>query len=82
MVTLAPAEFASWSDARAELLMEKKKPLKAQLSAELAAAANDEEREEITAAFNSREKALEHEIDHKPLDLHLELGVSYNFLSK
>ena len=57
-VTLQPAEFASWGDARSELILEGKRPMKAQLQAELAAAADDHAREEITAAFASREKAL------------------------
>ena len=61
-VTLAPAEYASWSDARSEMMVEMKKPLKAQLQAELAAAADDTAREEITAAFGAREKALEHDL--------------------
>ena len=43
-------------------MIEAKRPLKAQLQAELAAAASEEAREEITAAFASREKALEHDI--------------------
>lgn len=108
-VSVQPAEFASWGDARSELMIERtpscansnsptqppcppsevrsfvstvKRPLKAQLSAELSAAASDETRSEITAAFASREKALEHELDHKPLDVHLTLDVSYNFLSR
>lgn len=59
-----------------------KRPLKAQLAAELSAAASDEARSEITAEFASREKALEHELDHKPLDVHLTMDVSYNFLSR
>ena len=37
-------------------------PLKAQLSAELAAAPDDAAREEITQAFAAREKALEHDL--------------------
>jgi hypothetical protein len=53
-------------------------PMKAQLQAELASAADDTAREEITAAFASREKALEHDIDHRPLETHLTLEVSYN----
>jgi hypothetical protein len=61
-VTLAPAEYASWSDARSEMMIEMKRPLKAQLSAELAAAPNDEARDEITQAFAAREKALEHDL--------------------
>ena len=58
------------------------RPLKAQLQAELSTAANDDEREQITSAFASREKALEHDLDHKPMDVHMEIAVSYNFLSK
>ena len=59
-----------------------RRPLKAQLTAELAAAADDDQRETITAAFASREKALEHDLDHKPMDVHMTIDVSYNFLSK
>lgn len=43
------------------------RPLKAQLQAELAAAADDSERDAIQSAFASREKALEHDLDHKPM---------------
>ena len=57
-------------------------PLKAQLQTELAEAADDEARAEITAAFAAREKALEHDLDHKPMDLHMTIDLSYNFLSK
>lgn len=81
-VSITPAEFSSWSDARAELLTEAKRPLKAQLEAEMAAAANESEQRQIRAAFDQREKAIEHEIDHKPLEMHLSLGVAYNFLTK
>ena len=38
--------------------------------------------EEITAAFAAREKALEHDLDHKPMDVHMTVDLSYNFLSK
>ena len=69
-VTLQPAEYASWSDARADLMVECKRPLKAQLSAELAAAEaageSDKARDEITAAFAAREKALEHDLGACP----------------
>ena len=43
--------------------------MKAQLQAELAAAPDDGTRENITAAFAAREKALEHDIDHKPMEV-------------
>ena len=58
------------------------RPLKAQLQAELSAAGSEDAREEIQAAFAAREKALEHDLDHKPMDVHLTIDMSYNFLSK
>ena len=81
-VTLQPAEYSNWSEARSELIVEAKRPLKAQLQAELAAAKDDAAADVIRAAYVSREKALEHDMDHKPLDAHIELNISYNFLSK
>ena len=78
--TLACAD-TSWSDARSALMVEAKRPLKAQLTAEIAKA-DEAEHEAIRAAFASREAALEHDLDHKPLTVDLEMSVSYNFLSK
>ena len=49
-----------------ELMIEKKKPLKAQLAGELAAAADDAERTSIRAEFEARERILEHEVPHNP----------------
>ncbi|MEL0212085.1 MAG: hypothetical protein VW891_16150 [Novosphingobium sp.] len=63
-------------------MVEAKRPLKAQLQAELAAAADEEAAEAIRAEFASREKALEHQLDFKPCEANLELSISYNFLSK
>ena len=40
-VSITPAEFSTWSDARAELMKEAKRPLKAQLDAELSAAVSE-----------------------------------------
>ena len=80
-VVLSPADFSSWADARAALIMEAKKPLKAQLDAELATAASDNDIKEIKDAFVAREKALEHELDHKQMDFGCELNYSFNFLS-
>jgi len=81
-VTITPAEFASWADARAELLTEAKRPFKAQFQAEMAVSPSEEHTLKLRTAFDQREKAIEHEIDHKPLEMHLSLGVSYNFLTK
>jgi len=81
-VTITPAEFASWADARAELLTEAKRPYKAQLESDIAGAGDEGEIRQIRATFEKKEKEIEHEIDHKPLEMHLSLGVSYNFLTK
>lgn len=66
----------------ADLMVEAKRPLKAQLTAEVSAAANETEATAIRAAFDKKERAIEHEIDHRPLEMHAELEVSYNFLSR
>jgi hypothetical protein len=57
-------------------------PHKAQLAAEIAVSPDESTSEEIRAAFASREKAIEHDIDHTPLDMAMEISISYNFLSK
>ena len=82
MVSVQPAEYASWPDARNELMVEAKRPLKAQLAAELAGASDEHEASGIRAKFESSEKELEHAIDHKPLEMHMELALAYNFLSR
>ena len=98
-VSISPAEYGSWADARAELISEAKRPLKAQLESELAAAQNEDEVSQIRAAFAQKETAMEvilcskhvllilltrrcllcfqHEIDHKPMDMHLSMSVAY-----
>ena len=58
------------------------RPLKAQMSAEVAAAGSESEATAIRAKYDAAERAIEHEIDHKPLECHLSLAVAYNFLSK
>jgi hypothetical protein len=81
-VSIQPSEYASWQEARTELIIDAKKPLKAQMQSELSAAASDADADAIRDAFSARERQIEHEIDHKPLELHMQLGVDYNFLSK
>lgn len=81
-VSVSPAEYATWSDARADMMTEAKRPLKAQLEAELSATTDKETISAIRAGFEQREKAIEHDIDFKPMNVHLSLDVSYNFLSK
>merc|ERR1719443_1717038 len=62
-VSIAPADYASWDDARADLLSEAKRPLKAMLEAELAGAADESAAREIRAGYEAKERSIEHEID-------------------
>lgn len=81
-VSIAPAEYGSWTEARSEMMIEKKRPMKAAMTAALAAATNDSESNEIKAMYDKKEKELEHAIDHTPMEFHMSLEVAYNFLSK
>ena len=75
-VTASPAQFSSWNEARAELMVEAKKPLKAQLAGELAVAADEDERKAIKAEYEARERAFEHELDHTPRELSMALTIN------
>lgn len=81
-VTIQPAEFGSWADARSELMIEAKRPLQAQLDSQISAAVNESDIKQLRAAFRDKEREIEHDIDHKQMEFHLNLGVAYNFLSK
>ena len=59
-----------------------RRPLKAKLQSDLNAAATDAAAEEVRAQYEIDERKLEHSIDHTPLEMHCELSVAYNFLSK
>lgn len=76
-VSVSPAEYGSWQEARSDLMKEAKKGLVAERAAALGAA-SDSEKVGIRAHFDKKEREMEHSIDHKPLKLHMALGVSYN----
>ena len=57
-MSLQPSEFASWSDCRAELHVQAKRPLKLQVEAECARA-DEAQQADIRAEFAARELALE-----------------------
>lgn len=61
-VTLAPADYESWSVARSETMAEAKAGLKAKLEAEMAAAADDGELKALRDRFSREERELEHKI--------------------
>lgn len=79
-VTIAPADYSSWHDVRQELMAEAKTGFKARVEAELAAA-NGENLDELKAAFQQEERAIEHAIDHEVHTFSAMVDVSYNFLS-
>lgn len=76
-VSIAPAEFSSWADARAELVTEAKRPLVAQMEAEIAACACDDELAEIRDNFAKRSQEIEYKIDHEPHDVHMSISMAY-----
>jgi hypothetical protein len=79
-VSIEPADYSSWSEARNELMVEAKRPLKAKMQSEVSAAPTEEARVAIRAQYEKAEKALEHDIDFTPRDMHMEIEVEYNFL--
>ena len=77
-VSIAPAEFASWSDARAELMSEAKAGLKSRLEAELGAAGSESDLAAIKATFSADERALEQEIDNTVHTFSCKLNLDYS----
>jgi len=60
-VSIAPADYASWHDVRTELMAEAKTGFKARVESELAAAGG-ENLDELKAAFQQEERAIEHQV--------------------
>ena len=63
-------------------MVEMKRPLKAAMTAAVNAAGPGAKADEIRAEFDAEERQMEVNLDHAPLEMHLELEVAYNFLSK
>jgi hypothetical protein len=76
-VSIAPAEYASWQDARNDLMSEAKSALRAKYQLDAGAQLSAEK----SAAFDEEELALEHAIDHKVHTFSATLAIDYNFLS-
>lgn len=81
-VSLEPAEFSSWQEARTSLMAEAKAGLKAKLEAELASMANESQLDGLRDAFSKEERELEHTMDHQVHTFSAILDLDYNFLSK
>jgi len=56
--------------------------MKASLTAEVAAAKDEAAADAIRLVYDKKEKSLENDLDHCPLEMHMEMEVAYNFLSK
>lgn len=80
-VSIAPAEHASWSEARTELMAERKQQLKAQLEVELGAMSDASAIEALRADFSKKERQMEHDVDHNVHNFSVALQIEYNFLS-
>lgn len=61
-VTISPADYTSWHDARTELMAEAKSGLKARVEAELAAAVDDTDMQNLRHKFAAEERSIEHDI--------------------
>ena len=82
-VSIAPAEYSSWQEARTSLMCDAKRGLRAQLEAELGALGSDTDAvEKLRAEFNTKERALEHDVDHTSHTFACTLNLKYNFLSQ
>lgn len=62
-------------------MAERKQQLKAQLEVELGAVSDPSAIEALRADFNSRERKLEHDVDHAVHSFSVALQIEYNFLS-
>jgi hypothetical protein len=81
-ISIQPADCASWSDVRTDLIAEAKSALRSELEAEIAGAAGPEEIEGLRASFNARERKIETNVDGKIYNFSATLDVAYNFLAK
>jgi hypothetical protein len=82
-VVIEPAEFGSWSDARAALVTESIRPLKAKMESDISKCKGDDDAiEKIRAKFGEDQRDIEHKLDHSPMEVNIALGIEYNFLSK
>jgi len=81
-ITIAPAGHSSWSEARTDLVSERKTKLRAELEAELGATSDETAIEEIRKTFNAKERAIETDVDNTVYTFSATLDIDYNFLSK
>ena len=81
-MTISPADYNSWHDARTELMAEAKAGLKARVEAELACTTDMDDIQKMRDGFAAEERLIEHDIDHTVHTFSTALDITYNFLSK
>ena len=79
-VSIHPADYGSWGACRTELMVNAKRPIKAKMNSALALAPDDQH-QAIRAQYSTKETDLEMKIDYDPMEVHMTLDVSYNFLA-
>ena len=80
-VSIAPAEFSGWNEARSELMAEAKSRLQARLEVALTNM-KEGEADDIRAKFMQEERDLEHDVDHTVHTFTAKVDIGYNFLSR
>jgi len=81
-ISIQPATYATWTEARTELISEQKTKLRAQLESELSATTNEAAIEGLRDEFNKKERAIETDVDNTVHTFSATLEIDYNFLSK
>lgn len=80
-VSVHPADYADWGAACEAQLMEATAPLRAELKACLRRHKGDAEKiGAINAEFTSRIEQAQAEFSHKPMEMHMQIKTTYNFL--
>jgi hypothetical protein len=80
-VSLEPAEFSNWQEARTALMAEAKAGLKAKLEAELASMSDEGQLEGLRESFSKEERSLEHTMDHQVHTFSAILDLEYKYVA-
>ena len=81
-LSIEPADAASWSDVRTQLISEAQATHRSELQLELAACKNETAVEATRNEFSRRERLIEHQIDSRVHNFSCTLDTSYNFLAR
>tara|TARA_Y100000591_G_scaffold298586_1_gene290493 strand:- start:272 stop:643 length:372 start_codon:yes stop_codon:yes gene_type:complete len=80
-VHVCPSEHNTWKEARNEIALAAKKPIRARMNAEIATASSDQH-DAIRAKYEAEMNSAEYDVDNKTRSFNMELGIEYNFLDE